>query len=85
MSYAVCIFILNEFRPMSNREQKAPGEHLLAAVRAGFVQQGTSLSAWCEQNGVARQNVRTALLGGWNGPRAQELRTQIVLASKAAM
>lgn len=69
---------------MANRDGQSPGERLLATVRAGFVQQGTSLTAWCDQNGLTRQNVRTALLGGWNGPKAQQLRSQIVEASKGS-
>lgn len=40
-------------------------------VRAGFVRQGTTLSAWCDANGVKRQNATRALLGTWNGPKAQ--------------
>lgn len=67
---------------MKNREHPSPGEELLSSVRAGFVLQGTSLSEWCETHQLARQNVRVALLGGWNGQKAQEIRYQVVEASR---
>jgi hypothetical protein len=62
----------------------APGARLLALVRAGFVAKGTSFTRWCIENDVTRQNARTALLGGWNGPKAQALRARIVAASTTA-
>jgi len=54
---------------------------LLQEVRAGFVRQGTTLSAWCKTHGVKRQNATTAILGGWGGPKAQQLIKQIVNAA----
>lgn len=58
-----------------------PGEPLMLAIRAGFIQQGSNFSAYCRQNGIDRANARTAILGTWNGPAAQKLRNRI---SKAA-
>lgn len=42
-------------------------------VRASFVEQGTTLTGWCRENGHHIQNVRDAFFGRWNGPAAQAL------------
>ena len=51
----------------------SPGQDLLAAIRAGFVVQKTSMSEWCRDHDVIVQNARMAILGGWCGPKAQQL------------
>ena len=38
-------------------------------VRAGFTAQGTSFQAWCNQEGVTRQNAHKALMNRWKGPK----------------
>lgn len=38
-------------------------ENLYLRVRVAFVAQGTSLHAWCRENGVAMPNARAAILG----------------------
>jgi hypothetical protein len=53
--------------------------HRLA--RAGFVERGTTLNAWCRENGVTRQNADKALLGQWTGPRATALVDRIAMAA----
>ncbi len=50
-------------------------------VRAGFIAKGTTLTCWCRENRLHIQNVRSAFLGDWNGPKAKELRVRV---SKAA-
>lgn len=55
--------------------------HTLVQVRAGFVAQGTSLHAWCKQNGIDTQNARKALTGQWTGPKASLLCARLVAAS----
>lgn len=60
-----------------------PGPELLKEVRAGFTIQGTSLRAFCRDNGLTYQNVYAALRGGWSGPKARELVLVTVEASKA--
>jgi lambda repressor-like predicted transcriptional regulator len=45
----------------------------LKAVRAQLILRDSSLSAWAQQNGVKRQNLRKALLGEWQGPKAAKL------------
>lgn len=59
------------------------GLDLYQKVRAGFVGKGTSLSAWAKSNGVTPQNLRSALTGGWNGPKAQSLAKAAIEASGA--
>ena len=53
------------------------------AVRAGFVAQGTTLTAWCRENGTRIQNVRDAFFGNWNGPAACRLLELVTDASRA--
>lgn len=50
-------------------------------IKGEFVAQGTTLTEWCKKNSVSTQNVRSALLGSWNGPKALDLRLRIISAS----
>lgn len=50
-------------------------------IRAGFVTQGTSFTAWCTANGVKHQNARKAINGEWTGPRASALVAMILQAA----
>jgi hypothetical protein len=58
-----------------------PSKQLYNSVRAGFVQQGTSLAAWCKSHDLKLQNVMTCLIGSWDGPKAKSLRAQVVQAA----
>ncbi|MCD7099096.1 hypothetical protein [Stenotrophomonas sp. MMGLT7] len=58
-----------------------PGLDLLLAVKAGFVRQGTTMTRWAKDNDTHVSNVRNALIGTWNGPRGQAMRTKIVRAA----
>lgn len=59
----------------------SPGLDLHLKVRAGFVAQGTSLKAWCNQQAITPSNARDALIGRWNGPKGVALRNRLVKAS----
>lgn len=48
------------------------------AVRAAFVNQGTTLNKWCLSNGVSRQSAEKALKGERVGKTALELVDRIV-------
>jgi hypothetical protein len=48
------------------------------AVRAAFVSLGGSLGAWCRARGYHQQNVRMALVGQWEGPRARAVRDEVL-------
>ncbi|HPE80989.1 MAG TPA: hypothetical protein PKZ35_13410 [Gammaproteobacteria bacterium] len=58
-----------------------PGRELYLRVRAGFILQDTTVSAWCEVQGIPRQHALAVLTGQWNGPKAKRLRTRIIEAS----
>jgi lambda repressor-like predicted transcriptional regulator len=56
-----------------------PGsEDLYLAVRAGFVARGTTLNAWCIENGVNRQTAEKALKGERFSRRSSALRQKLV-------
>lgn len=65
-----------------------PGPELVRKVRAAFVMSGTTLGRWCRDQDLKDQNVRLALLGGWNGPKGQAMRDRVLnaagLSAKAA-
>lgn len=59
-----------------------PGQDLVVAVRVGFIQQGTTLTSWCNTHGIRIGNARAALIGLWDGPKGKAMRDRIVRASK---
>lgn len=62
-----------------------PSKALLKAVRADFIVKGTSLNAWCVDNGLRRQNVAKALTGDWRGPKATEVVELVVCAARLGL
>ena len=58
-----------------------PSRGLYNKVRGGFIAQGSSLSRWCAHIGINVQNAQACLIGTWNGPRAKELRSELVNAA----
>ncbi len=60
---------------------ETPSRQLYNQVRGAFVSKGTSLNKWCKANQINPQNALTCLVGSWDGPKAKELRQQIVEAS----
>lgn len=59
-----------------------PGKELIQEVRAGFIRQGTSLSAFCRENEIEGKTVHRLLSGDWNGPIAKQKRKKIMAAAK---
>lgn len=59
----------------------APSLTLHLKVRAGFITQGTTFSAWCRERGVNTGNARAALIGSWDGPKGRALRENLLDAS----
>tara|TARA_R110002096_G_scaffold172484_8_gene346200 strand:+ start:2455 stop:2676 length:222 start_codon:yes stop_codon:yes gene_type:complete len=57
------------------------GVILYAEVRASFIKQGTTFSAWCEKNHVWPASGRAALLGYWSGKKANALIKKIRTAA----
>lgn len=60
------------------------GRELLVQIRAGFILQGTTLTAWCKRHHKHPQAVRSALYGAWDGPKARALRKQVLKAAGVA-
>ena len=54
---------------------------LYTAVRAGFVNQGTTLNKWCQANGLNRQTVEKALKGERASKRSLEIISRVVAAA----
>ncbi|MEN3794586.1 hypothetical protein [Fulvimarina sp. MAC3] len=66
---------------LSLTTQVAGSPSLYVAVRAGFVNQGSSLNRWCRDNAVNRQTAEKALKGERHSRRAQQLIETLISAS----
>ena len=66
--------------PMSTNSIQ-PSKELHLKVRAGFITQGSTLSAWCRKNNVNPTNARHALVGSWDGPKGRKLREELIRAA----
>lgn len=64
---------------MKHRE---PSRHLYLLIKAGFVYQGTSLTAWARTQGIDPSSARSAIMGLWDGPKGKALRLKAIEASK---
>jgi len=60
-----------------------PSKELRQQVRAGFIKQGSSLKAYCQDNDIDSSNAAKALVGKWAGVKATELVNSLIDASKA--
>jgi len=58
-----------------------PSQELVQEVRAGFIKQGTSLAAYCRENGIEGKTVHRLLNGRWDGRKAREIRAQLIEAA----
>ena len=62
----------------------SPSPELLRTVRGSLVQQGSSLTKWCETNGISRQWATAVLIGRRDGPAARALRDRLAALVQAA-
>lgn len=62
----------------------SPGNNLNRKVRIGFINQGTTLSAWCRSHHINPANARSALLGAWDGKKGKDIRARLIKASGLA-
>lgn len=65
----------------------APSEQTYRNARAELLRIGETVSSWARQHGYQHQNVRSALLGRWRGPKASAIVKEIsdyIAARKAA-
>lgn len=71
-----------------NDSNYPPSKQLHADIKAAFVRKESSFTSWCKANGFGTSNVRMAIFGSWNGPKAKAIRKQIIeesgLAQQAA-
>ncbi len=51
---------------------------LYHSIRARFVEQGSTLGAWCRKNKLNYNHVRNALTGITNHEKAREIRQRLV-------
>jgi hypothetical protein len=61
---------------------KDAAQALHLRTRAAFVGQGTTLNAWCKENGAHLQNVRNAFFGRWTGKKATLLLERVTKAAE---
>ena len=61
--------------------EHSPSIELYREIRAAFITQGTTLGAWCRENGIRMQSAKSCLMGIWNGPKGKALRIRIIEAS----
>ncbi|MGB3393229.1 MAG: hypothetical protein WA956_05685 [Stenotrophomonas sp.] len=54
---------------------------LITMIRAGFVMQGTSLTAWAKKQGYDPSAIRQAVYGTWGGPKGKAVRAQVLAAA----
>lgn len=74
---------MNQAPVLPDPKDKAAALPILVEVRAGFMRQGTSFKAWCQQRGVDRGYAHHVISGHTNGPRARILRAEILAAARA--
>ncbi|MEO5328100.1 MAG: hypothetical protein H7829_07625 [Magnetococcus sp. THC-1_WYH] len=58
-----------------------PSQELYRNVRAGFVAQGSTLTAWCRERRINPNNARAVLIGSWDGPKGRALREKLIKAA----
>ena len=63
----------------------SPSQLLLNQVKGAFISRGTTLTEWCNNNGILYQNARQYLLGLRNGKKAREWRGRIVEAARCGI
>lgn len=62
---------------MSHTSLPEPSRDLLRKIKASFILRGTTMAAWCRENGVNPPNAREAVMGTWDGPAGRALRGRL--------
>lgn len=65
---------------VANTTQSEKASHYIN-IRMAFMLMGSSLHAWCGDEGIHMQNARAAILGQWSGPKAIQLIEKIEIAA----
>jgi len=69
---------------MMSKQEHEVGSQLVIRVRTALVARGSSLSAWCEEQGICRSWAYEVLNGHRNGPQAQALRKRLIRIAAAS-
>ena len=56
-----------------------PSLRLYRKVRAVMVEQNVTLAEVARELGVARNNIRPALTGEWDGPKGRDVRNRVLI------
>lgn len=67
--------------PAPEPESAREGADLYRLIRAAFVQQGRTMQAFADSQGVTHQNCRRAIIGDWKGPKAGAIRAAAIAAA----
>ena len=59
-----------------------PSVDLMRRVRVGFINQRTTFTEWCRQNGIHCPSARSAVIGTWDGNKGKAMRRRIVRAAR---
>ena len=62
--------------------QKEKLKKELQTIRINFIKQGTSLSKFCAENNILRENANKIFYGTWKGEKADALKKRLIDASK---
>ncbi|MBS0499367.1 MAG: hypothetical protein JSR74_03460, partial [Proteobacteria bacterium] len=57
------------------------GARLMQQLRAAFILEGTTYTAWCRAQGIDPSLVRQAVYGTWGGPKGRAVRAQVIRAA----
>jgi hypothetical protein len=57
----------------------------LAQIRAGFILKGTTFKAWCRERGIDPGYAHRIASGKTAGPKANEMRAEMMEASRATV
>lgn len=66
---------------LNDNTRSEQGKARYVSARAAFVAKGTTLNAWCKENGTHIQNVREAFFGSWTGNAASTLVARVMSAA----
>lgn len=58
-----------------------PGARLMQEVRAAFILDGTTFTAWCRAQGIDPSMVRQAIFGNWAGPKGRAIKAKVLQAA----
>jgi hypothetical protein len=64
------------------KSNKTEYKKQLTVIKIGFMRQDSSLTSFCESNGIDRRHFYRVLKGTWTGEKADQLKKRVIDASK---